>query len=761
MKHMNMKTHCFECLQCFFASEKYINGTISKTKMVAMTAFNIPNQLASCQFIKTLEKVPIEEKWQLTNNYSFDKFKPGSTYGVATGFSKLVVVDCDKQYIQDKLLEIEEFRNTFTVRTATKKLYHFYFKVDIENPKSFFIDNNHSERVIDVQAKGKMVIGPNSTLKSGESYTIVNDCEILEIPYQFLKTILTNIDSELLIGEKADKKPDQVYFDFDDIAVQIKEKISVKQVLEHLKVPTLTNPTMCPLGHSSEGGKCFSYSQHVWYCFHCHQSGNIFHLYQKSNKITFAEAKYQLAILAGLSEDNRVKILGFYSRPKDRHIASEMMAKEFITFHNVYTVREDKKEVEVYIYKDGIYVPEGKTFIREYVRSVLGNLYNEAFTNQVISKIIVDTFIEAERFFIDEPPNLLPVQNGILDLDTDTLRDYTPKLKFFTKLPVIYDPMIEAEKTVQFIKDIIKDESDLLTIQEIAGYLLYRENKFEKAFMFLGTGRNGKSKKIELLEKLIGKYNTTNISLKTLETDQFALCNFQNKYANFSPDLSKAVLQETGNFKSLVGRDMITANRKFKSRVSYKNYAKLIFAANDLPITMDYSDGFWDRWIIIDFPYKFVPNPELPFEKKQDTNIIEKITTSKEMTGFLNWSIEGLKRLLSQKHFSKNLSTEETKRKWLTMSSSFNKFWLEEVEVTGDFTDTVSLNDLYQCYENYCDFNNIDKESTKARRFLMERKFHCSVKRLTINKESVFVVKKIKLKNPFESSEDPIEILER
>ena len=145
--------------------------------------------------------------------------------------------------------------------------------------------------------------------------------------------------------------------------------------------------------------------------------------------------------------------------------------------------------------------------------------------------------------------------------------------------------------------------------------------------MFLGSGRNGKSKMIELYERLLGIENVTEISLSAIENDNFAMTNLYNKYANFSADISREALENTGNFKSLIGRDTISANRKFKSNIEFKNFAKMIFAANNIPETKDLSDGFFDRWVIVDFPFKFVEEPTEPHHKLKDLNIIEKITT--------------------------------------------------------------------------------------------------------------------------------------
>jgi P4 family phage/plasmid primase-like protien len=721
----------------------------------------IPCQLSDCRFIKTVEKRPLEPEWTTRNNYPYQEAIEEQTYGVATGFARIVVVDCDKKYIQDKLLEIEQFRNTFTVQTAGKKLNHFYFKVDIDNPKSFSLDDKNKERVIDLQAKGKMVVGPNSVLSTQNAYTIINDSEIQNIPYAFLKSILLNIDENIKVFEREDKSDAQpAFFEFDDIIVKIKNKVSIKDVLVQHGIDAIEgNTCMCPLGHTSEGGKCFSFTKNVWYCFHCYQTGNVFHLMQKLNGIEFIDAKRQLAELAGLENDTKTSILINYADKKKRHRAAETLATEFIKFYHARTIRDDK-ETEIYIYKEGIYVPEGKTYVLEYIRNILGPLYDLNFAKKVLDKITVDSFVEREQFFIDEDVNLLPVQNGVLNMSTMELLDFKSEYRFFNKLPVFYDPLIQPEKTLQFVKDIVETQSEVDTIQEIAGYLLYRDALMEKAFMFLGGGRNGKTKLITLFTKMLGEQNTTNVSLTEIEEGNFSIINLHNKYANFSPDINSQALEFTGKFKNIVGRDVLNGDRKFKTPILFRPYAKMIFATNDLPVTKDTTDGFWDRWIMVDFPYKFVEDePVGPWQKKIDKEIIDRITTDKEMSGFLNWALVGLHRLMQSKKFTIHQNTNTIRRKWEAASNTFARFWYSEIDQTGNMEDTIQRDNLMDAYDEYCSQHSLEKESNATIYHFLSNNPSITYKRITLpTNDKMYVAKKVKFKNPQKLKPQEIEI---
>jgi hypothetical protein len=78
--------------------------------------------------------------------------------------------------------------------------------------------------------------------------------------------------------------------------------------------------------------------------------------------------------------------------------ASEILVEVLEERFHIYTTRDDKSS-EMWIYKDGIYVPQGKSIIREFLRQIMGEEYNVWLANQVISKIETDTQIEPQEFF--------------------------------------------------------------------------------------------------------------------------------------------------------------------------------------------------------------------------------------------------------------------------------------------------------------------------------------------------------------------------
>jgi P4 family phage/plasmid primase-like protien len=739
----------------------------------------IPTQLRKEKFILVdSNKRPIEKEWTTKNNYTYTEIQKilngNKTYGVLTGNNNLLVLDCDDKSVQDKLITYPELMDTFITQTANKKLYHFYFHVTNvpkkskdpqrnNQPRGLTVDNKDGQRILDVQGAGRQVVGPGSTLPDGRKYEIVSNKEISSIDYQFLLTIINGLDEQGTVLE-ADikKKINKEQIDFDEVCVAIKQNIKPADILvEHFGTDTakFDNPGMCPLGHGSQGGKCFHHTNDVWHCFHCGEKGNVIQLYQKIHKIEFHEAKKLLAQKIGLNDDLKKYFHQLYKNSKTRGEASDVLAAEIKKIYHVNTVRTDR-DPEVWVYKHGIYIPEGKTYIEQFCRGIMEHKYNAAFVKSVIDKIKAMTYINEDKFFINEDVNLVPLENGILNLSTHELLDFDSKYKFFFKHPIVYDPLASCDKFIQFVRDILPDESDIMVVQELFGYLLYRDYKLRKAFLFTGKGGNGKSKLIEAMQRFVGILQCSSISLQSLSNDKFSVSHLFNKCANMAPDISSKELDDTSTFKAVTGHDRLTCDRKFRSPIEFTSFAKQIFACNEVPDSKDDTDSFYERWIILDFPYTFLDNPNQnnPLEKLRDLDIIEKVTLSGERMGMLNWALKGYERLMKNGKFTYNESTDNVRQIMKRKSNSFSAFIFDEIELDTTDAHMIPVSVLEKAYSRYCLQHKLTKRETKISVKNSKLENFGGYKLIKkINGKSTWVWKGIKLKYPNEEKFNPEE----
>jgi len=712
---------------------------------------NLPKQLQNKNFnfviLERGGKKPIQPNWQNKEIKFDDKelirhLQTDGNYGVrGGGKDNLVIIDFDNDRIQE--LVCRELPKTFTVKTGSG-LYHKYFYSD--KSESFKIFSEEMDTLADIQGAGKQVVAPESIHPNGKKYEIIEDSEIAFLPYAQIKAMLMKYDKkpkkEVIVKEEHPHKKN-IGDDFLDL---VKSRVTIPDVLSSFGINTGKNPTECCF-HSSKGGACLGFNRDTAHCFHCDGSWNIFSFVKEAKNYDFKEALEYLSNLGGLQDElekSRRKYLdavrkkekdelkelknSFLDLIKDKkqNDATELLVNYLLENYYIYTTRDDKAE-EVWIYKDGIYVPQGKSIIKEILRKILDKWYSAYNFNVVMNKIEADTQIDQDKFFNTTHNDEVLVKNGILNIFTRELKEFSPEKIFFNKMPVTYDKEAKCPKIEEFLKDVLSHEDDIDVLYELGGFSLMNDYKYEKAFMFIGDGRNGKDKTLELLKRIFGPENCCSVPLSSLVPDSFIISEFFNRKINLAGEIGNKDLKDTSTFKALTGRSLITAQRKFLNPVTFENAAKFVFACNELPMVYDNSRGFGDRWILLEFPYTFVPKDELEKNKDnknlklKDPSIIEKITTPEELSGLLNKFLDGLDRLSFNKVFSSTLGSEQIKELWIRKSNSVMAFCLDMVEEEYDMK--ISKKEFRNNYSKYCKKHKITAKSDYVIKRTLEEMF--------------------------------------
>jgi len=360
--------------------------------------------------------------------------------------------------------------------------------------------------------------------------------------------------------------------------------------------------------------------------------------------------------------------------------------------YNFVTLDDTK---EIYYYNDGMYHQNGENIIRNITEEYMEELTSKHRKNEIVDYIRDKNYIKRSKF--TPPKHLINLKNGIYNLRTKKLLPHNPKYKFINEIPIEYDPKADCPQIKKFLGEVV-EEKHVFCIQEFIGYCLYRDIPLHKAFMFLGSGKNGKSKTIDMITTFLGRENTSNKEIQQLTYDKFAKAKLFGKLINAAADISSTALGQTSVFKGLTGGDYTDAEKKFCDSFEFKNYAKLLFSANTLPKTNDDSYAFYRRWVLINFPNTFEGD-------KCDLHILEKITTPQEMNGLFNWALEGLYRLLKNNRFSYNRTVEEIRLQYKTLSDPVYAFAHEFL--SNDTTGCLLKDDVYHKFNIWCKDNDL------------------------------------------------------
>jgi len=377
---------------------------------------------------------------------------------------------------------------------------------------------------------------------------------------------------------------------------------------------------------------------------------------------------------------------------------------QYLTQNHHFLTLNDTEEI--LYYDDGIYRYGGEIIIKKEVEEIWGSLAKKHDVNEIIAHVQRMTYCSREEF--NREKYKIAVENGILDVLEGKLEEFSPEKRHLTRIPIFFNPDIDCPKIKKFVSEIVNKE-DIPLIQEMFGYCLLKDYRYNIAFMLLGGGENGKSTLLRLLGEFLGKENIAAGSLQELCNDPFAKAELYQKLANIHADIPSNPLKQTGNFKMLTGEDRIRGNKKHKEPFYFDNYAKLIFSGNELPRTWDMSHAFFRRWIIINFPNVFSGD-------KKDPAILEKITTQEELSGLLNWALEGLRRIIKNKGFSFSKTRKEIETEWVLRTNSLKAFVDACIERDPEYA--IEKDGFYQKYCEFCeefDISPISKEGVGRR----------------------------------------------
>jgi len=367
---------------------------------------------------------------------------------------------------------------------------------------------------------------------------------------------------------------------------------------------------------------------------------------------------------------------------------------------------------EFYIYENGIYKRVSDEFVRKLVHDAI-SLINMSSKKTYISqtKYNYDEVIHLLKsyFYIDkiseELQNYIPLKNKIYDIVSKEAFSYHEKYIFFSKLNVEYDENAkECPNFMKFLDDITEgDEKKKKLILQMMAYCLYPNYKYHVFFVLTGAGANGKTTLLNFLTDLLGTENVSNRTLHELAENRFASYDLMNKFANISSELTSKDLRDTTIIKALTGGDWIVGERKFKNPVKFKNFAKLIFATNQVPKMLeDDSYGLYRRVILIPFTRTFK-------QEEMDTQMLEKLKSEKKAV--LHILLKELHELL-EKGFVYESDVDKIRETYNLHASPVEIFF--DNYVTYGVRGCVFSKDIYNAYVDFCKKNKLSACSREA-----------------------------------------------
>lgn len=613
-------------------------------------------------------KIPLDS-WKQYQTERFNGAIPDEcNFAVVCGdiSDDLVVFDfdkCDDFNIVESVFGKNILEKTLVVKT--NRGYHIYIKTN-HLPKNMKLQKG--ELLIDVQSSGKYVVGPTSTHPNGTEYEMISSTPNIML-LDCKEQIKSMLDNGFTINGVTETESSG------DIA-----KGGVKNGHLHNSFLKYCNHLLFSVGINDWHTYCVETDR--W-----NQPGN--------NEFQINHPDFERV---------RKDAWNHYHKKKDEIVegpdnekTADEYADDIMLLFNFKTLRETE---ELLVYKNGVYVYDPEcSVIKEECEKLIPDC-NMRFCSEIINKIKRRTFVS--RIDFDCDVNILNLKNGLFNIRTGQFGEHNPDYLSRIQLPVNYNPDAIPHAFLKYLKECLPRSEDLFIVMEGFSSCLLKTSKFEKAFMFIGAGANGKSTFLEIMMEILGRDNISNVSIHDLTQQRFTKAELEGKLANIYADVESNELKYTGVLKALISGDSILVEKKNQHPFKMRNIAKMFFSANRFPEVLDQSNAMFRRFVIIDWV--------MTFDKKKDINLKTKLSQNQtELSGILNILIRLARDLDKRGSFKFNIDIDKLRKNWNEKADPIRKF-IEDRIVLGDGYE-VEKTRLYEAYASFCTEQNIVIES--------------------------------------------------
>lgn len=277
----------------------------------------------------------------------------------------------------------------------------------------------------------------------------------------------------------------------------------------------------------------------------------------------------------------------------------------------------------------------------------------------------------------------IPLRNGVLDRRTRKLLPHNPETSSTFIWPITYDTEAECPLNDRQVELTMAEDAHAFFWEFMASILFPSTIvKTKKAWMLYGTGGNGKSLWLRLVERILGEDAVSGIPLGALDDNNpFKLEALRGKRAQIDDDVSKAVLKDAAAMKKLIDGNPVWGEEKGKQGSLLRFHGSMAFGTNNLLAAPEYTDGWFRRWMYLHFPNDL---SDLTSQFDEET-----LRSDSELSGVFNRALSALDRVEGQ-GFTVPSSSKRLERLFQSRGKSgLIKEWLNDATngITVDESD--------------------------------------------------------------------------
>jgi len=306
----------------------------------------------------------------------------------------------------------------------------------------------------------------------------------------------------------------------------------------------------------------------------------------------------------------------------------------------------------------------------------------------------------------DSKGRYIGVRNGCVNLYSGELTQGNPKYLITKSASADYEPSAECPNWIAFLNQIFSGDIETIAfMQRIAGEALLGDDCKTKLLIFSGSGANGKSTYIDTLVALLGDYASVT------SPDAIMAGNMSNSYylaglkgsrlGVFNETRANAEL-DSQMIKQLVDSGRLQARQIYGKPFEFQPVITPILVTNNPPI-INAEPAISRRLLCVKFDYT-IP------EDQRDPNFI-KNKLKPELSGILNWAIEGCKEYLEHGGLNPPESILKATKEYIFEHDRVLKYVTENFD--KDPSSKIAVKAFHKEYVDWCDDLEFESCSSK------------------------------------------------
>lgn len=351
------------------------------------------------------------------------------------------------------------------------------------------------------------------------------------------------------------------------------------------------------------------------------------------------------------------------------------------------------------IYDQGVYVPGSLAIERAMLQEISSLTDNQR--KEVLKYLNVICIEEKQQ----DDLNLIAFQNGIYNIGTNSLEQFSPDIIITNKIPWNYNPDAKSDLVDTVLNRLSCNDKEIrYSLEEVAGACLYRSATIGggKCAVLVGDKHNGKSTYLHMVQSMLGSENYSAVDMGDLK-DRFSTIMMFGKLANIGDDISSEYIADTSILKKMVTGEVIKAEQKGSPAINFTPYAMHIYSANDIPHMKDRTGAMQRRLLLIPLNGKFTAD-----SSDYDPAIRYKLGQPEHMEYFIQCALDGLDDLLENKAFRIPSQVQKKLAEYEVENNPILSFVEEQgtENIINELTD-----DVYKRYQVFCAENGFQAGS--------------------------------------------------